>query len=188
MDRVNYRRVTSSARSGSDGRYGSGTNSGMHGRHYAGRERYRSGQDTEQITAGETIITQCIISGVILVGVLLISILNIAPAMTLREGLGQVMTGATTVSELVDDVMMFGEEWFGWEFDGVPWARQQPEVQHILDTDNPNIPASGQNLDGSQILNVPPVIPSIPEHPPSANFSPSNPQVPGPSVVPGLWD
>jgi len=58
---------------------------------------------------------QCIISGIIMVFVLVAAMTNIAPAVALRGGISQVLSGAETLDELITDVRRFGAEWFGWE-------------------------------------------------------------------------
>ena len=172
MDRVHYRRVSPPRNQ----KTGQNTRSyeRSYDRNYE-RSSYNN-HDTGHITVGETIIMQCVISGVLMVVVLLAAMLDIAPAITLRSGLRQVLVGATTVNELVTEVRYFGEEWLGWEIAAPP----APSVP--LETENP------QNYNPIYIHNDA-YIPYIPIlQTPTANYEPSNPQIPGPSVVPGLWD
>ena len=129
--------------------------------------------ENETITTGETIITQCIISGILLVVILLIGLIDFEPATTLRGGLVGVLAGATTVGELTADVRHFGEEWLGWE-NAVP---ENPEI--------PLIPLpSAYSYEHENI--IPAIL--IPTIPLTADDEPLNPQIPGPSAVPGLWD
>lgn len=149
MDRVPYRRITPSANSKNYNR-----------NQYYSHSRNISNEET--ITRGETLIIQAIISGILLVIVLLIGILDFSPTIALRGGLQTVLTGATTVDELLTDVQQFGEEWLGWEGQA---------------TQNPIIPLP-EPANISEEFNTPlTVIDEL-----------SNPQIPGPSVVPGLWD
>jgi len=69
----------------------------------------------EAITLGESLILQCIICGIVLIVVLIVNMTDIAPAVTLRSGISQALSGAHTLDELVIDVRQFGADWLGWE-------------------------------------------------------------------------
>ena len=131
-------------------------------------------QQNEYITPGDTLIMQCIVSGILLVVVLLIGLVDAAPTAALRDGLREVMVGANTIDELTTDIRHFGETWLGWE-------TQTPSPV----ADIPIIPLPEPTIVESPFFN---------EHPPgslplTANDELlSNPQIPGPSAVPGLWD
>ena len=125
---------------------------------------YRSHQkQPEAITPAETIILQSIISGIILVAVLLVGLVDSAPTMTLREGIRQTLVGANTINELTTDVRNFGETFLGWE------STTTVEFPIIL---LPEMPFPTMQI----------------EQPLTANEEPLNPQIPGPSATPGLWD
>ena len=85
MDRVPYRRVTNRSKV-----------------NYEPQQK-----ETTGITAGETVIVQCIICGILLVVVLLVSLLEFSAPF--RGGINEILTGATTVQELLDDVISFTE-------------------------------------------------------------------------------
>ena len=113
-------------------------------------------------TFGETVIVQAIISGLLLAVVLVICLVDIGPLVTLRGRLGQVLDGATTVEEFNADIRRMRENW--------------------LDTPQPAPPAQ---------IELPEIVPPfsyIPYIPLTANEEPINPQIPGPSMGPGLWD
>ena len=134
MDRVPYRRVTP-RRSVTD---------------YSHNEHT---EDTGEISRIEGLILQCIISGAIMVLVLIAGTLEAAPAIALRGGLRQVLTGAETLDELVADVRQLGADWFGRETIETVETDEEPEQYQ----------------------------------PPTAEEV-SNPTVPEPAVIPGLWD
>jgi len=97
LDRVPYRRVTPPRND------------------RQGNMQYGYGREEQgEITPGETVIMQCIISGILMVVVLIICLVEIAPAITMREGLSEALSGSTTVNELMTDIRAFGEEWLDW--------------------------------------------------------------------------
>ena len=159
MDRVHYRRTTPS-------RYGNERSGERNG------NGYYNHHNNETITKGETIIMQCIVSGVILVAVLLIGLLDTAPTATLRNGIRDALTGATTVNELTTDIRIFGEEWLGWEA-----VTPAPYIPIIPLPEATYIPATPITIE--EMLELPPL---------TAYDEVSNPQIPGPSATPGLWD
>jgi hypothetical protein len=116
----------------------------------------------EEPTAIENIIMQSIVSGILMLFVLAASLTNFAPAAELREGLRNMLAGAETPAELLAEVRHLS----GLEFSS--------EVSQIF-PDFPEFPAF-------------PEVPVTPEQPPTAEAEPSNPQIPGPLVVPGLWE
>ncbi|MCL2197892.1 MAG: M23 family metallopeptidase [Defluviitaleaceae bacterium] len=128
MDRVHYRRVKPSR-----------LNKG------AERTRYDH-QANEEPTAAETLILQSIVCGVLIVCVLLISLTNLAPAAAIRENLQQLLTGAETPQQLLNDARYFGEEFFGWG------AEPEDEQENTL----PPPEQAGQE---SPILPLPPPSP-----------------------------
>jgi len=139
-----------------------------------GNTRNYHTQQSESVTPGDTLIMQCIISGILLVVVLLIGLVDATPTVTLRDGLREVMTGANTIDELTTDIRHFGETWLGWET-----QTSSPVV------DIPIIP-----LPEPTMLEIPLLTEYPPSIPPLTAYDEvlSNPQIPGPSVVPGLWD
>ena len=80
------------------------------------------------------------------------------------------------MGELVTDVRYFSEEWLGWN------AAETHTPQNYIP----------QIQEPTEIIPLPPAV--IPEAaaeylpPLTAYDEPSNPQIPGPSAVPGLWD
>jgi len=119
----------------------------------------------EKITTRETILVQAIISGLLLTVVLLICLVDIAPMVTLQDGLRQVLSGPTTMQELSSEIEQF----------------RTGQLTHIIEPAEEMPPPS-----------TIPVLPvgwsetSLPYR--TATEEPINPQSPGPSVVPGLWD
>ena len=152
MDRVPYRRIMPSRRDGTRNNYAQ--------------------HDQNEITPGETVIMQCIISGILMVAVLIICLVEIAPATSLREGLRQALSGANTVEELLADVRNFGEEWLDWTAQPAPVLTEFPTSYYY---ENPPVL-------------LPPATSPEYYYPLTAAPESSNPQSPGPSVVPGLWD
>jgi len=121
MERVHYRRVSPS-RNISGG--------------YSPTARNYHEQETE-ITPGETIIMQCIVSGVIMVCVLLISLVDIAPTLTLRDGLRQALAGATTVDELVTEIQSL--EWLEFGTTESPATEPVFHENEIQESVQPNL-------------------------------------------------
>ena len=163
MDRVPYRRVTPS-RNGSPGEYTS---------HHEAVER------EEAISRGETLIMQCIFSGILLVVVLVASMTSIGPAVALRGGIRQVLTGAETFEELIADVRSFGAEWFGWEEVSAPPIIDftYPAQEHY---DYPTWEHEYSELE--------PLAGEVHNEETTMADDVSNPTVPEPSGTPGLWD
>jgi len=138
------------------------------------------------ISRGEALIMQCIISAVIFVVVLAASFLDIAPAVTARDGIRQILSGAETLDELVQDVRQLGAEWFGWDAPAVP---VEPE---IID-----YPAPVHELYEGWFHDIEQTTHTTPEDP-DTDTGPieedrqadetSNHTVPEPPVTPGLWD
>ena len=117
-------------------------------------------EDASDISRIEGLILQCIISGIILVFVLIASTLDIAPTIALRDGLQQLLTGAETLDELVAEARQLGTDWFGWE----PVETAEIFTDYFFIDEEPEI-----------------------YQPPTAEEV-SNPTVPEPAVIPGLWD
>jgi len=115
---------------------------------------------------GETIIVQAIISGLLMAVVLIICIVNIAPLVSLRGRLGQALDGATTVDEFANDIRQFRDNWL--------------VTPHIEPTDQIEPPEPEEPP-------APPLIYS-PTIPLTVQEESINPQIPGPSMGPGLWD
>jgi len=114
--------------------------------------------------------------------VLMICVVDIAPLVSMRDGLRQVLSGATNVEEFVEDVRRFNQDWLTGN---TPAAE---EYHPAL-----SIPANPPILDpapeGSLHIQPEPIfIPHIHQNSLTAEDAPSNPQIPGPSTVPGLWD
>ena len=135
--------------------------------------RSRQSQPTT-ITQAETIILQCIISGIILVAVLLIGLVDAAPTATFREAIRTTMTGANTISELTADIRNFGEEFLGWE-NSAPMV--EFPIIPLPETPFPTMQVPQHQYHQPQ-----------PDQPLTAYDEPLNPQIPGPSATPGLWD
>jgi len=163
MDRVHYRRVTPS---------GGGHASGYY-------RKTQHSQQTEAITSGETLIMQCIVSGILLVVVLLVGLVDIAPTMTLRGGIREVLTGANTIGELAADVREFGEEWLGWEIH----MQTSAPVADIPIIPLPEV-VIPENFAFPALIEEQLYI----SNPLTAYDEALNPQIPGPSATPGLWD
>ena len=156
MDRVHYRRVIQSDRVRSRGEYP------VH--------------QVDEVTPGDTVILQCIVSGILLVAVLLVSLADIAPANVLREGVRYALVGANTIEELTTDLRHFSEEWLGWDF--------SPNQVYLDLTPLPEAMLPTHTI-SPEITEYPPTY----QNPLTANDETvSNPQIPAPSVVPGLWD
>ena len=162
MNRSPYRRVMPSRRAGAG--YSSG--------HSAG---------DESISHGETLIFQCIICGIIMVFVLIAGMVDIAPAVRLREGMRQVLSGAQTLDELVMEVRQFGHQWLDWapppETAATPAELYIPEIDSLY-------PSPSYNLE--QTIFPSTSYPNTEHLPPAAIDQVSNPAVPEPPVTPGL--
>lgn len=178
MDRVPYRRVKPSRLSEV-----AGVNPGF--RHAGDRRNIRDFSarrdfnENEEPTTQENVILQCIISGILVVIVLLVSLVNIAPAVAVRDGLRNALSGPTTVQELFYDARAFAEDVLG------PSPETEPEAF-------PDYPFYGLSEPISPYILTPPDLSAIPvlEHENTLTEAVEvlNPQIPGPSVTPGLWD
>jgi len=111
---------------------------------------------------------------------------NIGPAVTIRSGLEQVLTGAENLDELMMDVRQFGAEWFGWDAPEDTYTYEELNLPAF--EEYPLLEIEG--LDASII-----VTPTYDEYPetyeqdeshPAADYEASNPSVPEPTVTPGL--
>jgi len=96
---------------------------------------------------------------------------NTAPTSALREALQNALSGAETAGELITEVRFFREEYFGWG----PSPETEPESFPIS---QPSFPT--ENLSQPEIFIEQPL--------PTAADEVLNPQIPGPLVVPELWD
>ena len=153
MNRVPYRRVTPPRdRDGS-----------------ASQIEFNRRQD-RPTSIGETIIVQAIISGLLMAVVLVICLVDIAPLVSLRGRLGQVLDGATTVEEFAADIRQFRDNWLD-----TPQAEQIEQTEQIEQPEPEEPPA-------------PPPMLYSPTIPLTVQEEPINPQIPGPSMGPGLWD
>jgi len=132
----------------------------------------------KNLTAGENIIIQCIVSGVVIILVLLISLIDIPPAITIQNGIRFALTGANTPSELIHNVQEFRKNWLNWEdiqFTPVPgYPALEPPLYPY-----PIYPNAQPNIDNSD---------NIEYYSMAAEGEESNPQIPEPSVVLELWD
>ena len=163
MDRVPYRRITpprDSKISSNEGTYRQGLDV----------NKLVSNPDNEKITPGETLLVQLIISGVLMLAVLLVCLINIGPLVSLRSGLRQVLTGATTIEEFATEVRHFSQEWLNVEPTPIT---EEPETPIFYFPELPLVNPQG----------ISPV-----QNPPTAYEETLNPQLPGPLVSPGLWD
>ena len=175
MDRVPYRRITPS-------RFERNSTSAQ--------EEHISRNDPAEneavISHGETLIMQCILCGIILVFVLVASMTNIAPAVALRGGIRQVLSGAETLDELVTDVRRLGSEWFGWDEPETAPSHELYEEQPLQEYNNHDY-----QLYPTYDINdyTEPLFNDLYNHDETrlADDS-SNPTVPEPTVTPGLWD
>jgi len=133
---------------------------------------YQQEEATEAISRGETLIMQCILSGIAFVFVLVAGMTNIPPAVVLRGGIQQVLSGSETLDELVADVRRFGSEWLGWE-DGVEPVTEEVFEEVVTDED------VFENVLDEDFFEY--------EEEPVVDEA-SNPTVPEPPDTPGLWD
>ena len=164
MDRVPYRRVSPP----------------RHGPTHE-RDDYSHSENDGHISHGETLIMQCIICGIIMVFVLIASLVDIAPAITLRNGISQVLTGAETLDELITDVRRIGSDLLGWDIADDATAPNEFYSPSEYFPDEP--PAT--NIEST----VFPIMDHEYENEtPAADEQASNPTVPEPLVTPGLWD
>ena len=165
MNRAPYRRVT--APRGHSGEY---------------TREHDAGEDGS-VSYGETLIMQCIICGIIMVFVLIASMADVAPAAAVRGGISQVLTGATTLDELITDVRQFGADWLDWELG--PPQTAEPEEFYIPTTTFPEEPPT---FNFEQTALPYPEYTNSDHLPPAADDQESNLTVPEPPVTPGLWD
>ena len=149
MDRVPYRRVTAPRNASS----------------HTNRHNHKPEKEQTNITIGETLIVQSIVSGLLLAIVLVICLIDIGPLVSAREGLHRVLDGATTVEEFTEDLRQFSQNWLNVEI------QEETQMPEILDT---------------QAIDIPEVLED--NIPLTADETPLNPHTPGPLVSPGLWD
>jgi len=102
--------------------------------------------------------------------VLVICLVDIAPLVSLRGRLGQVLDGATTVEEFAADIRQFRDNWL-----------DTPQVEQIEPTEQIEQPEPEEPP-------APPPMLYSPTIPLTVQEEPINPQIPGPSMGPGLWD
>lgn len=130
--------------------------------------------NSEEPTAFENIILQSVVSGILILIVLAIS--TFAPAYALRDNLRQVLSGAETPAELLAAMRFAGEEFFGYgptDDDSQLWW-EQPVYVSPTQVEEPAEIFIPYEVDEYQ--------------PPTAEGELLNPQIPGPSAVPELWN
>ena len=130
----------------------------------------------EKKTIGETIIVQAIISGMLLAVVLVVCLVDIGPLVSLRGRLGQVLDGANTVEEFAADINRLRENW-----------SETPQVPPTPQIEQPERYERTEQIEQPEPEEIPPFL-YIPSIPLTAQEEPINPQIPGPSMGPGLWD
>jgi len=113
---------------------------------------------------------------------------NIAPAVALRGGIRQVLSGAETLDELITDVRRFGAEWFGWEApptnDAAQDLYEESPTRYFYNNDYMSSPIQDIN----DYTDTGPLIQDLYNNETRLADDPSNPTVPEPTVTPGLWD
>jgi len=166
MDRVPYRRITP-PRNNDFNTFN--TNENM----YVRRHQTQPHRESEPISRMESITIQLIISGVLMLVVLVISLADIGPFASLRNGLRQALSGATTFNEFTTEVRHFSQEWLNF---GGGTTTEIPE--HAPTTPVFYFPEHTPAMQ-EETINI--------DLPPTA-YDFLNPQIPGPLVVPGLWD
>lgn len=116
----------------------------------------------------ESVILQCAVSGILLIFVLLLGLSNIDSAANLRNSLRGALSGAETPGELWADIRNFGGELLG-----TPETPQDYYLEEVFF----HAPIFSDPLPPPDPLTL------------TVDYvSPSNPQIPGPSATPGLWD
>ena len=98
MDRVPYRRVTPPRTTGAT----------------VGSARQGQRQQPTGPTPRDTIFAQFIVSLLILMLVLTIAMVDIAPMVTVRDRVGQLLEGANTPEEFTGALRNFGEVWLNF--------------------------------------------------------------------------
>ncbi|MCL2362654.1 MAG: hypothetical protein FWC73_12685 [Defluviitaleaceae bacterium] len=176
MDRVPYRRVTPP----------------RHERPHSPIQNHDDEPDNEAaISRGEALIMQCILSAIIFAVVLVASFVDIAPAVTVRNGIQQVLTGAETLDELVLDIRQFGAEWFGWDAPETPYAHDYSapgyEFFEDLFRDQEQTAVPYEEPQDAEPLTYDMYYEYLDSEEQSADEL-SNPTVPEPPTTPGLWD
>jgi len=107
----------------------------------SGREFIETNEN--DISAGESIILQCVLCGIIIVFVLIISVLDFAPALQIRDGIQNALTGATTAGELIAEIQTIGEELFGFNraYDETnDYTEQEIYIPRNYNPENVNLP------------------------------------------------
>jgi len=141
--------------------------------------------DDATVSPGETVIMQCLICVVLVVVLLSISMINIAPVATLRNNLRQTLEGPSTIGELAYEVRHFGREWLGIGISPDESPIIPTNIDILFPSENPS--DTPYITETYRYPNLPPA--TSPEYYfPLTADEPSNPQIPGPSAVPGLWD
>jgi len=105
-----------------------------------------------------------------MVVVLIASMVDIAPAVRLKYGIRQVLSGAETLDELITEVRQFGSVWLDMDF--VP-------QDTTVTPEEFSFPVTGDPYEYNE---------EIYTGPPAADDQVSNLAVPEPPVTPGLWD
>ncbi|MCL1787155.1 MAG: hypothetical protein FWG38_04145 [Defluviitaleaceae bacterium] len=141
------------------------------------------------ISAGETLLLQLLISAGLVVLALFIRFVNVPPMATLQNGLQQALSGPATVEALTTDMRRFAYQWLN--IGGEP---TQTLDLPMFDIPLADMPVTDTLLDTHDTLDTtpPPEAPQPPEQPkitpPTVYDAYPNPQIPGPSVSPGLRD
>ncbi|MCL2372180.1 MAG: hypothetical protein FWC78_02115 [Defluviitaleaceae bacterium] len=128
--------------------------------------RGRKVEEAAGVSGGETVIVQCIFSAVLLVFVLLVGLVDLPPAAALRNGINEVLVGANTPGELASELRRLTGQ--------LPGGQPQPLLQPDADIFVPPTQAPVFQFE---------IAPAV-----TAYEEASNPQIPGPSPVPELWD
>jgi len=160
MNRVPYRRVTPPRNTGS-----------------IRANKPQNQPENEPSGKTETLVMQFMVSGLLAAVVLLICLVNIAPLNAARDGLRQVLQGATTVEEFTAEVRHLHQTWI--VRDGAP---TEPET---LPTYQPTARPQDPQLELPDFSDI---IPLTINETTTAEEQPLKPQIPVPPIIPGLWD
>ena len=132
-------------------------------------------QDDIEPTASESVILQCIVSGMLMLAVLMISLFNTAPTAVLRNRLREALSGANTPQELFYELRSFAERESTTipEYSDAIRNRSHPSPVNGFESPTPRLGQEHSLFD----------LPSL-----TATYEALNPQIPGSSAVPELWD
>jgi len=144
----------------------------------AGLNRPKKQNENEPSKMSETLIMQFMVSGLLAAVVLLICLINIAPLNAARDGLRQVLQGAATVEEFTAELRHLHQTWIVRDNAPPVEIETLPTYQPVIRPQDPQL----------ELPDFSDTIPLTINETTTAEDQPLKPQIPVPTMTPGLWD